>query len=616
MGYAFESAIEKLGRILAAQYNIKVVFEGTQAKTDGKVIYLPYFNEMSDELKADLNGYLDHEVAHCKFTDFSEIKKVINRFHQELFNAVEDVRIEREMVAEFPGTAFNLGPLNEKCQKQWTDNWKEIPWPIRTIKSIRDIMEGRSPIMDEEIEKYIDLVKESAIQLRECKTTKEIRVLTEEIVKRIIDAREEEKQDDGEQEEGSDKDKKEGKGKGKGGKGKSSKGDKTKGEGDSSGEPSGDSDSSEEQDEADRDGGPKDKDGKGDEGKDKDDELLTEPTGREDSEYDKHIKDVHHLVNGEIEKELKASGRVKPSHKDNPAAPVWEGSLSVPVTTRFDKETDHSGKGSSAGYARLKREIMPLVQPIKQQLERILKVKENAKWTPERERGSLDPRGLSKLSSQPGYRTVFREYTKTETNNVAVEILVDMSGSMGYRMETAKKAVTAMAEALKDLQIPFEVTGFFSRPDANVANLTRSLGEDRKRFNRVAERLELHIFKSFDATSLTGIDELFVGEQNPDGECVVWAAKRLVQRREKRKILMVLSDGEPATGDSNRGILCSDLKNRVKQLRKSGIECIGVGIQTDAPKHFYPDYVVINNLEELPRTTMRKLSSLIAKGVK
>lgn len=583
----FETAIEKLGRILASQYNINVRFEGNQAYTDGKEIVLPFIQNMSKELYDDLNGYLDHEVAHCKFTDFPQITKVINRMHKELLNAVEDVRIENLMKEEFPGTAFNLEPLNEKLRSRIAERWDELPFPVRTIMAIRDIMEGRAPRIDEDIERYVDVVKDAAIELRKCKSTEELRVLTEEIIKRIIDEREEEKREESEGDEGEESSgDKDSEGKGSGSKGKSDpEGDKSKGD-----------------------------KSKGDSEDSTADDMLTDGAS-EESAWDDYETSVHDLVDEKIEEELadsKKGGRVRPD-KHEPAAPVWNDSPSIPVTTKYDAETDHSAKGNSSAYAALKREIMPLVMPIKAQLERVLKVQENAKWRVERERGMLDSRSLSKLSSQPGYRTPFKDFTKTQTNNVAVQILVDMSGSMGGRMRTAKMATIAMGEALKDLGISFEVTGFYSTPDSRVATIARSL-EDRSRFNRMTERLELHIFKSFDTHSLTGIEKMFVGAQNPDGECVIWAAKRLAERKEKRKILLVLSDGEPATGDSNRGILCSDLKNKVKAIQKSGIECIGIGIETDCVKHYYPDFVVLNNVTDLPKKAMKKLSSLITRG--
>jgi cobalamin biosynthesis protein CobT len=605
--FTFENAIEKLGRILAAQYNIQVLFEGNQAYTDGKKIVLPYFKDMKDELKADLNGYLDHEVGHCKFTQFEEVKKVINRFHKELLNATEDSRIEREMIREFPGTAFHLVPLNDKLRVLMNEGWDKLPWPIRTIVAIRDLMDGRAPRIDADIERYVDAVRDAAIELRECQDTKSIRVQTEAIIKKIIDERdeekkEEEKKDEEEGEEGDGEGKKsDGKGKGKA-KGDSDT-DGAPGEGEAEGESSPGSDS----------------DSIGDDGRDappksaEHDKMLSEPVSKKDSEFDKHVTDVHGMINDEIKDHIDTSP-VRPSHRDRPSDPKWQDSPSIPATTRFDKVTDHTGKGSVTEYAKLKREVMPLVAPIKSALERVLKVRENAKWSPEKDRGRIDARSLGKMASNKGYRTVFKEFTKTETNNVAVEILVDMSGSMGGRMRTAKMAVVAMAEALRDLQIPFEVTGFFSEGDNKVAEFTRTLG-DTARFNRTYERLDLHVFKGFDSPTLSGIEKMFVGSQNPDGECVAWAAKRLAVRREKRKILLVLSDGEPATGDSNRAILCSDLKNKIKAIGKSGIECIGIGIQTECVKNFYPDYIVLNDVAELPKQAMGKLSKLIAGGV-
>lgn len=242
----------------------------------------------------------------------------------------------------------------------------------------------------------------------------------------------------------------------------------------------------------------------------------------------------------------------------------------------------------------------------------MLIVKENARWKQEQERGVINTRSFTKMLTTPNYRTPFKKFTKTDTRNVAVEILVDMSGSMSGRMDTAKKAVIVMSEALRDLDISFEVTGFHSVSDNRVYDTTRGL--DTERFNRTDERLDLHVFKSFEKNNLTGIEKLFVGVQNPDGECVKWAAKRLAQRKEARKILIVLSDGSPATGDGDYAILNNDLKKSVKGILKSGIECVGIGIQTESVKNFYPDNIVIDRINELPTKAMNKLSKILLKG--
>ena len=567
---SFESTMEKLGRILSAQYGVNVIFEGEQAMTDGERIILPSFANPSPELVADMNGFLDHEVGHVKFTEFNEIAECKTRMHKELLNAVEDVRIEREMIREFPGTQAHLDPLNAKYRGKMMEpeTWAKIPYPIRVIQGIRDIMEGRTPIIDSDTEKYIEISREAAVELNECKTTKELRIKTGEIIKRIIEEKEEERK----------KEPKSSEGKGKG-------------------------------EAAPESGKPSDK--KSDEKSEGEDSMLT---AEDDKRFDEHTHDVHSMMEEAIKKEIKkGTPKGKPRGYRDVASPEWKNQPSLPFTTRFDKVIDHSGKGNPVAYSKMKSEIKSMVAPIRSALERLLKVRENAKWRLERERGSLDRKTLSRMLVDKNYRTIFKEFTKTETKNVAVELLIDLSGSMsGAKVQVAREAATAMGEALKDLQIPFEVTGFSSVMCREMMDHSR--GKELSRFNRTYEALKLEIFKSFDCVTMNGITKLQSSQQNPDGECVVWAAKRLAMRREKRKILIVFSDGEPATGDGNRGILCSDLKNKVAKIQKSGIECIGIGIATDSVKHFYPDYLVLSKIEDLPKSAMRKLSSLILRG--
>jgi cobaltochelatase CobT len=601
----FESVIEKIGRILATQYNIEVIFEGSGAYTDGKKIVLPYIEEMSDEMRADINGFLDHEVAHCKFTDFPQIKKVISRFHKELLNATEDARIEREMVAEFPGVALNLDPLNEKLRGKLMEKWTSLPWPIRLILGVRDAMEGREVRIDADTKPYLDAALPLVAKLNAADSTAKMRVVTEEIAKLVKEEMDKEPEDKGEE-----KDSEKGKGEG------SEKGEKSESE---SGDDSSDKGDGSEGKEEKKDG--KKSKGKPSKGKgkpEKRDEKADSMIDEEDSddgssEFDKHIRDVHSMIDSEIKKAIKDDEK-KPVSESRYEHRKMSSAKHIPSTTRFDKTTDYSGKGDNKEYAALKLEVMKLVSPIKRDLERVLKVKENAKHRSERERGTINARALSKLASAPGYRTPFKDFTKTETNNVAVELLIDESGSMSDKIKTAKMSVIAIAEALKALNIPFEVTGFSSVFCRKMVDYSETLG-DTSRFNRTSERLELSVFKSFDSPHISGITHLESKSQNPDGECLAWAAKRLSQRDEKRKILLVFSDGMPLTGDGSHTILAGDLKRKVETIQKSGIEVIGFGIKTKAVEQFYSDFIVIDTVSDLPKVTMKKMAKMIA-GVK
>lgn len=550
----FESSLEKIARIMARQFSIQVVFEGDQAKTDGKTITLPAVGDIDEETAKDLNGYLDHEVSHCKFTSFEEFGLPKNAFHRNMLNAVEDIRIERLMVEDYPGTRFHIEPLRDKVESKAIEgilaNPSHYPLPNRFNFSLQRIMQNKSYDESEDLKPYLEACSEEIAKLNSCTDTKSVRLLTEKIVKKFKDQFEEE-------EKGKDKE--------------------VEGDGEA------------------RDGNksPTDKETK---------RMIS--GAAKDSDFDK-IDDMRSFINEKLKDIIKEEAKTEFEF----GYTFSKRKHSVPSTTRFDTVTDLSGKGHSGRYAALKRDVLKMVNPIRASLERLLKVKEKAKWSFEKDRGILNRKSLSKMAIDKSYRSVFKDFTKTETNNVAVVIFVDLSGSMSGKIDTAKKATIAMSEALKDLDITFEVSGFNSVGSSEMHNFSRTV--DAKRFNRTSEKLDLYIFKSFDNPSLTGIERIFVGNENPDGECIAWAAKRLSERKEKRKILMVLSDGMPNTSDADSKILNSHLKHNVAQMSKFGIECIGIGIMTEAVSLFYEDHIVLRRISDLPKEAMKKLAKVI-----
>ena len=461
----FETALEKLGRILARQYGINIVFEGNCPCTDGKTIFMPVYQDMSEELYRDYQAFLDHEVGHCLFTEIGQLKHCISEFHNFFTQSIEDYRQEKLMTAEYPGVALNLVPLNDKLRGKMNLDWEKRPWPIRLITTVRDIVSGLPHRIDDDFRKYIDLCKEEIEQLPDVKSTKEVREITEIMVKKIV---EEYKNSGGGSEDLEKKSE-----------GKPEKGEKKKvkvkmGKGDEDAEGEGDGE------------------GEGD----KIVKLMTGKKGEKGTEdLEEYVLDLEGMMEEVFTEKAKEEERKTPSRMDYRIEGHGKTKV-IPATTRYDKVTDHSGKGNPKDYARSKREAMPLVAPVKYHLERVLKVRENAKWQTERERGAINPRSLSKLASDKSYRDIFREYVKTETNNVAVEMLVDLSGSMmGPRIAVAKQAAIAMAEALQGLGIAFEVTGFCSEPDSRVRAAAAGKGG---RFGRTGERLDLHVFKSFE----------------------------------------------------------------------------------------------------------------------
>lgn len=111
----------------AKAFNINVRMQGSFAYTDGKEIVIPRLN-LSDERTARLAyGYLAHEAAHVRYTDFKIVKSIkVNFTFFSLFNVLEDARIERLIGREFIGVWENLEflrssfdeKLNEVINKQ------------------------------------------------------------------------------------------------------------------------------------------------------------------------------------------------------------------------------------------------------------------------------------------------------------------------------------------------------------------------------------------------------------------------------------------------------------------------------------------------------------------
>ena len=97
---------------------------------------------------------------------------------------------------------------------------------------------------------------------------------------------------------------------------------------------------------------------------------------------------------------------------------------------------------------------------------------------------------------------------------------------------------------------------------------------------------------------------------NRDAECVLWAAKRLAARPEKRKVLIVGSDGHP-NGAVYGYTEKKYLQEVVAQVIEAGIELYAIGIMDDAVSKYYPHWVVIHRVEDLPQAVMHQLGQAL-----
>lgn len=266
-----------------------------------------------------------------------------------------------------------------------------------------------------------------------------------------------------------------------------------------------------------------------------------------------------------------------------------------------------------------------MVAPLQKDIERAIAARSQVIWTGGHRRGKLHTAALSRLTF--GRDDVFRRKNESTSKDVAVELVVDQSGSMGggrsgsgTKIQNAAYAAYAFSAVLDRLNIAHEVVAFTTKDMPSDA-VHRAMAEQVKmgcRYGRL-EAIWMPIIKPFNERLTVESKRRFAYlaqgpgmAENVDGESVQMAAQRLAMRRETRKILMVFSDGHPAcSGDFDQ--LNSHLRQVVKEITKRKIDVIGIGIQSSAVTSFYPKNVVINDVSELPGECMKQLKALLTR---
>ncbi|GFR98757.1 cobalamin biosynthesis protein CobT, partial [Elysia marginata] len=222
--------------------------------------------------------------------------------------------------------------------------------------------------------------------------------------------------------------------------------------------------------------------------------------------------------------------------------------------------------------------------------------------------------------------TVRREDTDIAT---AVSVLVDLSTSMvkENKGHLAMLATIALAEALEKTDVSYEILGFCTNRDDDCNHEMKVAVRQYQRehpdefsfsgklnYSRY-EPINMVEFKGYHdnlnkcRASMAAIDQLpykcYVG--NCDGESLLLAYDRLRVRQEPRKVLMVLSDGAPhirACKVEAPPHLGEHLKQVVSEIEADGVETLGIGIVDSSVQEYYPNHVVVNNVDSLISTAL------------
>lgn len=256
-----------------------------------------------------------------------------------------------------------------------------------------------------------------------------------------------------------------------------------------------------------------------------------------------------------------------------------------------------------------------MIAPLQKDLERAVAARSLAIRTHGHRSGKLQASNLSRLRF--GDDRVFSRKSESESKDVAVELVVDCSGSMsGSKIHTACQSAYALSSVLDRLSIKNEVICFTTKGlGGSQEDMLEQQSKLGVRFARM-EGIYMPILKGYDERMTAQVKERFgwlpntrILRSNVDGESIEIAARRLLQRREHSKVMIVLSDGYPAA--SGAGNFHAHLKKTVKEIEKAGVRLVGIGIESDAVKDFYPRNLILNSVEELPEAVMKQLRSLL-----
>lgn len=238
------------------------------------------------------------------------------------------------------------------------------------------------------------------------------------------------------------------------------------------------------------------------------------------------------------------------------------------------------------------------------ELRRLIQVESEAHYSQGYRSGKLSTSRLWRVGAPPidegrWNASVFKR--KTEVSDVldsCVSLVVDGSGSMsGHKFEQAYKAAEMLNDTMsRVLRLPVEINIFTSHGDTPCLGVV-------KRFDRAATPNQIH--DRF-------VDFLWEMSGNNDADSLSYIYNRLKMRREKRKIMIVFSDGSPADGHGDPHYA---LRTVVKEIEAAGIvDIYGIGIMTDVVKRFYSQNDVIHRATDIQRALIGVLKKAMHKS--
>ncbi len=303
-------------------------------------------------------------------------------------------------------------------------------------------------------------------------------------------------------------------------------------------------------------------------------------------------------------------------------------------TSDFDEVTRAEDLAEPAELERLRACLDHQLEPFKgvvsrlaNKLQRRLLAQQNRSWLFDLEEGTLDAGRLARVVANPTTPLSFKQEKDSDFRDTCVSLLLDNTGSMrGRPISIAAICADVLARTLERCAVKVEILGFTTRAWQGGQSRQRWLDAGSEQQPGRLNDLRHIIYKSADTpwrrarANLGLMLKEGLLKENIDGEALEWAHRRMLARREQRKILMVISDGAPVDSSTlsvnPANYLDKHLRDVIAMIeRQKVVDLIAIGIGHDVTR-YYKRAVVITDAEQLAGAMTEQLVGLFDPACK
>ena len=250
------------------------------------------------------------------------------------------------------------------------------------------------------------------------------------------------------------------------------------------------------------------------------------------------------------------------------------------------------------------KDYTKLINELAKKLKKLLLAFDSTAWEFSQDEGSFDGSRFAAFIANNNNSSIYKLEKKNVEKNTIVSLLMDNSGSMrGKPIITSALTSEILTHTLEKCNVNVEILGFTTNEWKGGKSKKKWESLDRpNKPGRLNDLLHI-IYKDADAS--WSVAKKNIGlilkegllKENIDGEALIWASSRLKRRNEKKKILIVISDGAPVDDSTlsvnNPNILENHLKEVVTEIEQEGkINLVAIGIGHDVSRYYKKAFTI------------------------